>query len=190
MRLIALLGLTLTLGGCGFNTWWNPPFTTGFDPNQPQGDSANLRRIMGDPTAAEPLMTETGNIWPGPLPPTPTLQDLQDRGLTGDSVFPAPHSSPGSSVPPASAYMPQAPRAAVPAGLPSPSSPGAAPPPRERTGQVYNTPSGPVVTTGGTAGYQTTTLPGGGTGVIVPNGNGTSTIIRSDGRVETIQTPR
>ena len=37
---------------------------------------------------------------------------------------------------------------------------------------------------------QTTTTPGGGSAIIVPNGNGTSTIIHSDGRIETVPTPR
>jgi hypothetical protein len=52
------------------------------------------------------------------------------------------------------------------------------------------TPQGPGVTTGGTSGYQTLTTPGGGTAIVVPNGNGTSTIIHSDGRIETVPTTR
>ena len=27
MRRIALVSLTMMLGGCGYHTWWNPPFT-------------------------------------------------------------------------------------------------------------------------------------------------------------------
>ena len=46
------------------------------------------------------------------------------------------------------------------------------------------------MTNGGTGGYQTTTTPGGGSSIIVPNGNGTSTIIHSDGTIETVPTPR
>ena len=64
------------------------------------------------------------------------------------------------------------------------------PPPRDPAGQVVPTARGPVVTTGGTSGYQTTTTPGGGSAIIVPNGNGTSTVIHSDGRIETVPTPR
>ena len=47
----------------------------------------------------------------------------------------------------------------------------------------------PGVTSGGTQGYQTMTTPR-GTAIVVPNGNGTSTVIHSDGRIETIPTPR
>jgi hypothetical protein len=46
------------------------------------------------------------------------------------------------------------------------------------------------VTTGGTSAYQTITLPNGMTAIVVPNGNGTSTIIRSDGTVQTVPTPK
>ena len=55
---------------------------------------------------------------------------------------------------------------------------------------MIQTPGGPAVTTGGGPGYQTTTTPGGGQAIVVPNGNGTSTVIHSDGRIETIPTPK
>jgi len=93
----------------------------------------------------------------------------------------------GSSTPPGSNAQP---------GLPQlPNVPGAsatpvAPPARNPAGQVLQTPRGPAVTNGGTGGYQTLTEPGGGSAVVVPNGNGTSTIIHSDGRIETVPTPK
>jgi ABC-type hemin transport system ATPase subunit len=34
------------------------------------------------------------------------------------------------------------------------------------------------------------TMPGGGSAIVVPNGNGTSTVIKSDGSIETIPTPK
>ena len=46
------------------------------------------------------------------------------------------------------------------------------------------------VTTGGTAKYQTIVTPGGGQSIVVPNGNGTSTVIHPDGTVETVPTPK
>ena len=45
------------------------------------------------------------------------------------------------------------------------------------------------MTSGGTGGYQTLTTPQ-GQAIVVPNGNGTSTVIHPDGTVETIPTPR
>ena len=79
----------------------------------------------------------------------------------------------------------------MPAPLPpQAASPNAPPPARNPAGQVVQTPGGPGVTTGGTSGYRTMTTPGGGSAIVVPNGNGTSTVIYSDGRIETIPTPR
>jgi hypothetical protein len=37
---------------------------------------------------------------------------------------------------------------------------------------------------------QTYTAPGGGMGIVVPNGNGTSTLIAPDGTVTTVPNPR
>jgi len=203
MRRIAFACLCLALSGCGYNTWWNLPFTTGSNPNLPAGDSENLRRVLGEQVETAPLTPEPGDVWPGPLPPEPTLQDLEKQsgappqpeqpvpGLLPSR--PSPPSLPpalprGSSTPPGSnqpglapSPTPQPPQAATP---------NAPPPARNPAGQVLQTPSGPGVTTGGTSGYQTITTPGGGSAIVVPNGNGTSTIIYSDGRIETVPTPR
>jgi hypothetical protein len=207
MRRLAMLGLTLTLSGCGFNTWSNLPFSSGSNPNAPPADSYTVRRVMGEPVEAKPLEPQAGDIWPGPLPPSPTLQELENQtnklgavppGSTTPGspnyrdvnplLAPGPSPSPahGSSVPPPQnqsgvTALPQLPP--VPNG---PRSPAAPPPQREPGGRVIQTP----VTGGGTQGYQTTTTPGGGSAIVVPNGNGTSTIIYSDGRIETVPTPK
>lgn len=196
MQRIALACLCLALSGCGFNTWWNPPFTTGVNPNMPASDSENMRRVMGQDVEAPMLTPEPGNVWPGPLPPEPTLQDLQQQaGQTAPRSpdyrvqppnVPPPLPNRGSSTPPGSNQPGLAP-------LPAPSAPQATnptPPARNPAGQVIPTDRGPAVTNGGTSSYQTTTTPGGGSAIVVPNGNGTSTIIHSDGRIETVPTPR
>ena len=69
--------------GCDYNTWWNPPFSSGNNPNFPVGDSENMRRVTGEQVEAQLLTPEPGDIWPGPLPPEPTLQDLEQQGETG-----------------------------------------------------------------------------------------------------------
>jgi hypothetical protein len=205
MRRIALLGLALALSGCGYKTWWNPPFTAGYNPNQPVGDSENLLRVQGQNPEVEPLTTEPGDIWPGPLAPSPTMKDLvtQEGESTHPELpvpgsplqrgtvppYPSPNPSSGSSTPPG----PVGPGLSTPQSAPPLSSyaaPPAAPPGRSPGGQVIQTPGGPAVTTGGGPGYQTTTTPGGGQAIVVPNGNGTSTVIHSDGRIETIPTPK
>jgi hypothetical protein len=205
MRRIALISLALTLSGCGYQTWWNPPFTGGYNPNRPSGDSENLHRVLGDMPAVEPLTTEPGDIWPGPLPPAPTLKDLEaNGGLTSQPEAPvvgsplnrgaatpsvSPNPATGSSSPPVSGQSGlQTPQPSPP--LSSYASPPASPPGRIPGGQVIQTPGGPSVSTGGGPGYQTTTSPGGGQSIVVPNGNGTSTVIHGDGRIETIPTPK
>jgi hypothetical protein len=205
MRRIALLALALSLSGCGYNTWWNPPFTGGYNPNQPAGDSENLLRARGQQAAEPTLRTEAGDIWPGPLPPAPTLKDLvSDQNVTtrpeapvpgsplnrGTAPVPSPNPSTGSSTPPAaSSGGVVTPRPAPPTATYA--QPPAAPPARPSTGQIIQTPQGPAVTTGGGPGYQTINPPnGGGQSIVVPNGNGTSTVIHPDGRIETIPTPK
>ena len=58
-------------------------------------------------------------------------------------------------------------------------------------GQTVVTPRGPAVTTGGAGSFGTTTLPGGaGTGILLNNGNGTSTLTGPNGVPTTVPTPR
>ena len=92
MRRIALLGLALALSGCGYKTWWNPPFSPGYNPNQPVGDSENLLRVQGLDPVVPPLTTEPGDIWPGPLPPAPTMKDLVNQEGAGAPEQPVPGS--------------------------------------------------------------------------------------------------
>ncbi|OYV35163.1 MAG: hypothetical protein B7Z80_19165 [Rhodospirillales bacterium 20-64-7] len=156
-------------------------------------------------TDAQPLTTEPGDIWPGPLAPPPTLQDLEKSGgMASQPEMPVPGSPMNrGTAPPMLSPNPSTGSSTVPGnaqpGLQTPqpaqpptsyAAPPAAPPQRGQTGKVIQTPGGPAVTTGGTSGYQTSTSPGGGQSIIVPNGNGTSTVIHSDGRVETIPTPQ
>jgi hypothetical protein len=204
MRRIALLGLTLCLSGCGYNTWWNPPLTGGYNPNMPVADSENTQRVLGRTTELAPINPEPGDIWPGPLPPAPTLGDLESQN--GGSAPQAPtkgsplsrgdyppslpeNPSQGSSTPPSGSQAVMPPVQMAPP-LSSYAAPAAPPPAPGYSGQVVQTPSGPAVTTGGGPGYNTAIQPGGGQSIVVPNGNGTSTVIHADGRIETIPTPK
>jgi hypothetical protein len=154
MRRIALVSLTMMLGGCGYHTWWNPPFTTGYNPNVPVTDSVNMSRVRGDGVAVTPLTTEPGDIWPGPLPPPKTLQDLEQQSQTGAQA-PAKGSPLDRSGNALTAPLPNGSRGGSSATTPA--APGE--PPADRR-------------------------------IIVPNGNGTSTVIYPDGRIETIPTPK
>ncbi len=105
MRRLALLALVLLLPAC--QTLVGSPFDGGgkaiadtetfkLNPNQPQGDAPNLLRVMGKPVDEAPLQTEPGNIWPGPVKPPPTLQDLE-RTQSGASL--AAPGMPGTGMP-------------------------------------------------------------------------------------------
>jgi hypothetical protein len=161
MRRIALLGLLFLLPGCsgawdflgdGHSFTWNP--------NQPIGDSENMRRVRGEPPHLPPIGPEPGNVWPGPVPPEPTLSDLEksNQPLGGS----APANPPPGGEPPPPTRQPRP--AAAPGGAARPSS-----------------------TTGG--GASSTAKPGGGS-IVVPNGNGTSTVIGPDGSISTVPTPK
>lgn len=158
MRRIALVSLTMMLGGCGYHTWWNPPFTTGYNPNVPVTDSVNMSRVLGQGVAVTPLTTEPGDIWPGPLPPPKTLQDLEKQSQTGV----------------------QAPVKGSP--LDRSGNPLLAPLPNGTPGSSNSSPGGYPMTA--------PTEPPADRRIVVPNGNGTSTVIYPDGRIETIPTPK
>jgi hypothetical protein len=202
MRRIHFAWLCLALAGCSYNTWSNAPFTSGTNPNAPAGMSENMRRVMGEQVETRALTPEPGDIWPGPLPPAPSLLNLEQQGeqtapqrpTLGSPLnqgqqppnLPPPPATHGSSTPPGSNQPGLA-------NLPPPPPPrptDTTPPARNPAGQVTPTQQGPAVTTGGTSSYQTVTTPGGGSAIMVPNGNGTSTIIHPDGRIETVPTPK
>jgi hypothetical protein len=158
MRRIALVSLTM-LSGCGYHTWWNPPFSTGFSPNTPVTTSVNMSRVKGRDVAVTPLTTQPGDIWPGPLPPPTTLQDLE-KAEQGGVEAPVP----GSPLSRGARSL----TAPLPKGTPGASTP--------QGGTSSGTPAAP-----NQAPDQR---------IIVPNGNGTSTVIYPDGRIETIPTPK
>ncbi|HEY0421476.1 MAG TPA: hypothetical protein VGC80_18310 [Acetobacteraceae bacterium] len=185
MRRPALLGLSLLLAGCNYV---GSPFegfggfmgdTVSANANRPAGAGANMRRVTGEDVPAEPLLPEAGNVWPGPLPPAKTMSDLQreDRGNPPQEPRPIPRgsSTPGAPVtvtppPPVSSVSPPTPRfASPPAGS-----------------RVLQTPSGPATTSTGQNGVETFMTPSGRTGVVVPNGNGSSSMIGSDGSIVTV----
>jgi len=73
----------------------------------------------------------------------------------------------------------------------SPVAPGAiATPGLPRPGESFVAPGGPAVVTGSVGSMATTTLPSGGQGLLLNNGNGTSTLITPNGPSEAVVTPR
>jgi hypothetical protein len=201
MRRIALLGTTLALSACsGFDTFFHDTHWFG-NPNKVLGNSENLRRVRGQFTPEQALRPEPGNVWPGPIPPEPTLQELMreenlqiQRPLPPALPVPAEPTMPGPGGPKSGAMPPNPletnPQPPISNAPPVPSKPGkpVAPP---RGGHTYQTPEGPQTGIPGPGGYETLVSPKGGPGgIVVPNGNGTSTIIMPDGKVLTVPTPK
>jgi hypothetical protein len=205
------LGLLLMLGGCaGFGDFLYDTHTFA-NKNRPVGDSENIRRVTQRQSDVDPLLPEPGNIWPTEQVADPTLlsvmqahpeteqsmqgiQQQEQQRLKYNSSQPPQGPAPtrenrGSSTPPPEG---------VPGLTPLPNTEYRAPPVSSAPSgggigpSTVQTPQGTGVITGGGSGFQTTTSPrpGGGNAIIVPNGNGTSTVINPDGSIQTIPTPK
>lgn len=204
MRRTALLASVFFLSGCtGFGTFLDHTFSVpGTNLNVPMADSENVRRALGEPSDVTPLAAEPGNVWPAPQPPEPTLADIQQQPGTENARGFPPTTTPGaepnypagrqprprgSSTPPGSIPQNGNPALLAPNGPAPPRSDVRGPGPQ---GSVVHTPEGPAVDAGGTSSYRQLTTPRGPGAIMVPNGNGTSTIINTDGTIQTVPTPR
>lgn len=195
-RIAPVLLTTALLAGCathignptaGMGGFLGDVLRLSGNPNRPAADSPNARRVMGAEIVADPLESEPGNIWPGPLPPARTMSDMQRE--MGGSLPPidaprAPPSPGGYTLYPP---LPAATPAALPSARPIAPQPAVQSIPSSR---VLQTPGGPATTSIGSNGVETFTLPGGRTGIVMPNANGTLTLIGPDGTTQTIPAPR
>jgi hypothetical protein len=210
MRRIALTGLLLLSGCTGFGHFISDTHTLKSNPNAPKGDSLSMQRANGQAGAAPVIHPESGQVWPTAIPTMPSLAQIQKQmNLSGNGVPqlgpvpaapgpipnlgtlpgmqgskaapPAPMTAP-KSIQPQSPVVPSTPSAAV-AEPPSLTMP--------KVGTTIQTPQGAAIITGGTANYQTLGPIGGQTGgILIPNGNGTSTLVMPNGTISTVQTPR
>jgi hypothetical protein len=200
MRRSVLFGLVILLPGCayvgdptaGFGDFIGDTHTPSANPNRAMGDSENMQRVKGNEVTAPPLLTEPGDVWPGPIPPEPTLGDIErqqnqqmQQQEQQPGLLPPAHPQPrGSSTPPG---PPQPGLAPLPS-MPPATFPQTVPPIQSQPPTVQ-TPQGPVVPNPSGNGVRTYNVPGGGQGMIIPNGNGTSTLIGPNGNVQTTPTP-
>jgi hypothetical protein len=213
MRRIALSGLLLLSGCTGFGHFIGDTHTFNTNPNPPVGDSANIQRANGGAGVQEALLPETGQVWPTAIPQMPTLADIQKQmdlnGNAAPQLGPVP-AGPGqipnlNTLPGMQGVtpMPQVPGtgagtgASVTAPLLGMTPPVKAPftPPPELTmpklGTSISTPQGPATITGGTANYQTLApINGQGGAILIPNGNGTSTLVMPNGTISTVPSPK
>jgi hypothetical protein len=168
---IAASGL---LAGCtGTGVFLDHTFSYfGSNPNAPAGNSEMFQRLRGEPVDIAPLVPEGGNVWPGPQKPDPTLQEIEQEQQApgaGATVGPADRRQPHSAG--------QAPTVVQPSLPPNLIAP--------QNGTSLDTTGGQNV-----PGYRQLQppAPSASKGILVPNGNGTSTLIAPDGSVSTVPT--
>lgn len=105
MRRLALFGLLPFLAGCHYAA--NPTVDEGkfladvhsiyLNPNTPPPVTEDEKLAEGAPVLITPLTPEPGEVWPGPPPPIPTMQDVQS--LTNMQFLP-PANIPSAPPPP------------------------------------------------------------------------------------------
>jgi hypothetical protein len=127
-------------------------------------------------------LTEAGDIWPPPSAPVPTLKDLQKQQT---AEINAGASTPGGP----SALAPLPPLPSLPGYEISPQEPGNPAPPLVYPGSIVPTARGRVPISPDQA-YKAPAGAAANGNIIVPNGNGTSTVISPTGQVSTIPTPK
>jgi hypothetical protein len=216
MRRLSLSGLLLLSGCTGFGSFIGNTHTFSGNPHPPVGDSANMQRAYGGAGVQEALIPETGQVWPTAIPAMPTLADIQKQmNLNGNA---APELGPVPAGPgqiPGLGTLPGMQNAPSPLPAPNPgtgTAPGASltlppltgmtPPVKSpyveppdlvmpKVGTSITTPQGAATITGGTANYQTLApINGQGGGILIPNGNGTSTLVMPNGTISTVNSPR
>jgi len=166
-------------------------------------DSLTVQRVRGADPVVEPLVPESGDVWPAQEAARPTLMGGPDEAMRNIPAYrpalvdgapaaasPVPTSGDrptrrGSSTPPANLGAPsdfaRSPASPPPAGANSR-------PPARLEGRSMTTPSGGLVTgTGGTSRVQGYTGPQGG-GAVIRDGN-VETWIGPDGRTSTRVVP-
>jgi hypothetical protein len=183
----------LLLAGCSGSGFWRyekDTFTLPWrNPNEPVSGSENFNRARFGmkSSEAQPMLSEAGDIWPGPPAPVPTLKELQKQQLAeinNQNAAGTTALAPLPTLPPIPGYEISTQEAGRPA-----------PPSLFSNGSVA-VPGGRRATTNYGAGSSST---GGGVAspaaqpngnLIVPNGNGTSTVITPTGQVTTIPTSK
>ncbi|MGC9269600.1 hypothetical protein [Acidiphilium sp.] len=232
--------LALMLSGCaGVGNYLETTVNPFGNPNAPAGDSLNMQRARGNDVAVAPILPQPGDVWPGPVRPVPTLNDIQQHmnvplgqeyqseyGSNPGSATPysvpkgasatvesgaAPpnrragpvtgnnagltkfgtygHAVKGSSTPPGSVQSGLPTEPAIPDAVPTP-APGISAPKGFAVGQTLMGPTGPAgIVSGSSNGRYQTVAPinGVGGGILIPNGNGTATLIQPNGQVTTVQ---
>ena len=182
MRRSCLLGtmtmtMILLLGGCsGLGKFFSDTITLpGMNPNLPFGLSENTDRARGERPDASPILPESGNIWPGPPQPLPTLSDVahfQGSALSGDLK--------GSDAMHDGGSMSMGEHDSIAHGVTGADS---------FSGGSLDAPASDAPARDAGSRRRTTPQAGQGGSITIPNGDGTSTVIEPDGTVKMVKTP-
>ncbi len=183
LRVPVFLVSALSLNACSGSGFWQyerDTFTLpGANPNIPVDSSENFARSHNAPLIdPAPLQTEAGDIWPGPMQSVPTLKDLQKQTtseMTGGAGAPV--------------LAPLPPLPSLPGYELSPQQLGPPAPSQVFTGNSVVTRAGHIPIQGNQSYKPPPGTPDNGN-IVVPNGNGTSTVISPTGQVTTIPTPK
>lgn len=198
MRLTRLLGTTalpavLFLGGCsGLGKFLGDTITIpGMNPNLPYGISENSDRSRGLQPAVSPILPQPGNMWPGPPQPLPTLNQASHEqagelsGNLGHADTAPMHDGGSMSMGEGDAIAHGATSGADSfsgggpgAGASETGAPGASTPRPSALGDHVPDAS---------SRYRVKMSPGKGDTIVIPNGDGTSTVIGPDGTVKTVK---
>ncbi len=203
------LGPVMALGGCHYAA--NPlagagPFVAETHTfhrvdNEAASPQETMRRAQGYAVSIDPLLPEPGNVWPGPVPPDKSLTDIEKEQNNEqqqiDQANPAPPATNGGRRPPRGSSTPPGSVQTEPAPepVPQPGIPPLALPPVSTAPSPLITPSGPLIpnrNNGSGIGTGTGIGPGGvpGQSILVPNGNGTTTVIGPDGSTSVVPNAR
>ncbi|MDE7546805.1 hypothetical protein PY793_02220 [Acetobacter fabarum] len=169
MRKAALLGVCMMVSGCaGFEKVMSDSISLpGENPNAPAGSDLNMQRVQGQAAKEVPILPQGGNIWPGPPAPLPTLEDVARGRMNSQTGAKPPATGPQL---PDGQEISMGEQENIHKGVVSSSRYGA-----PELGRA----SGHPINTG-----RSVPAP-----IEIPNGDGTTTLVNSDGSISTIGTP-
>lgn len=195
MRLTALLGTmmfptVLFLGGCsGLGKFLGDTITLpGMNPTMPFGVSENADRARGQQPAEPPILPNPGNVWPGPPAPLPSLN--QASHAQGDALSGSLGQAGGASMHDGGSMSMGENQSISRGAISGADSFSGAAPGASAPGAPGDRGSGDHVPDASSR-YRVKMTPGKGDSIIIPNGDGTSTVIGPDGTVKTVKgTPK
>ncbi|WP_428392614.1 hypothetical protein [Lichenicoccus sp.] len=192
------MSAALLLSGCsGLGKFFGDTITLpGMNPNLPYGVSETSERAEGRAPAESAILPEPGNIWPGPPQPLPTLSDVsrtQGNGLGsmpgygGSSLHDGGSMSMGES----DMIAHGAPPGGNVGGNAGGNTGGNTGSSTGGDADGFSGSGGPLDTSvpDAAAGLRLKNAPGETKPIIIPNGDGTSTVIEPNGTVKTVKTP-